>query len=217
MSDEKLNTCVSGIAWTNGGKELAVATPATTVRTPDHLRTVPIAGGAAVDRPPKLDGSIVSVANDPHGTVWVEMHKGTIIEVYAYKEGKLEPAYRWLGGVVLGNPVGTGFAFSPEVLAFTVGDPAHSPNVAVAHQGELQKITHEGDDTLGKVELGDVRVVKWTAKDGTKLEGILTLPAKYHAGQKYPFLVLPHGAPDGHDRHHFHIFSRLISGLRNAP
>ncbi len=209
----EFNTFISGIAWANGGKDLAFASTTTTVLTPDHLWTVPATGGAAVDRTPKLEGSIVSVANDPHGTAWVEMHKGTIIEVYGFRDGKLEPAYRWPSGIVQGNPVGTGFASSPEVLAFTVGDPAHAANVAVARRGELQKITHEGDDTLGKVELGDVRVVQWTAKDSTKLEGILTLPAKYQAGRKYPFLVLPHGGPEGNDTLDFDIFARLIAGI----
>ncbi len=209
----EFNTFISGIAWANGGKDLAFASTTTTVLTPDHLWTVPATGGAALDRTPKLEGSIVSVSNDPHGTAWVEMHKGTIIEVYAFRDEKLQPAYRWPSGIVLGNPVGTGFASSPEVLAFTVGDPAHTPNVAVARRGELQKITHEGDDTLGKVDLGDVRVVQWAAKDSTKLEGILTLPAKYQAGKKYPFLVLPHGGPEGNDTLDFDIFARLIAGL----
>jgi len=69
--------------------------------------------------------------------------------------------------------------------------------VALARQVKLQLITHEGDDTLANVKLGEVRVVNWTAKDGTKLEGILTLPGDYQAGKRYPFLVLPHGGPEG--------------------
>jgi dipeptidyl aminopeptidase/acylaminoacyl peptidase len=134
-----------------------------------------------------------------------------VIEVYAYRDGKLQPAYHWPG--VLSPPVFSEFVSAPEVLAFTVGDPAHTYNVAVAHGAELQKITHEGDDTLANVALGEVRVVNWTAKDGTKLEGILTLPANYQAGKRYPFLVLPHGGPEGNDALYFDLFSRLIAGF----
>ncbi|MGB7435918.1 MAG: S9 family peptidase [Candidatus Acidiferrum sp.] len=99
------------------------------------------------------------------------------------------------------------------MLAFTVGDPTHAANVAVARRTELQKITHEGDDTLAKVALGDVRVVKWTAKDGTKLEGIATFPADYQEGKHYRFLVLPHGGPEANDTLDLDPFSRMISGL----
>jgi len=85
--------------------------------------------------------------------------------------------------------------------------------VAVARGTELQKITHEGDETLSKVALGEVRVVSWTAKDGTKLEGIVTFPASYEAGKRYPFLVLPHGGPEANDALGFDLFARIIAGL----
>jgi len=213
----EINNATAGLAWANGGKDLLFASTTTDVLTPDHLWSVPAAGGAAVDLTPKFAGSIVGVVNDPHGTAWIEVHKGTLVEVYSYREHKFEQAYSWPGGIVA-TPVCSGFTASPEILAFTVGDPSHTNNVAVVRQdaaghNELQKITHEGDDTLGKVALGEVRVVNWTAKDGTKLEGILTLPANYAAGKKYPFLVLPHGGPEANDSLSFDNFPRFIAGL----
>ena len=45
---------VSGIAWANGGKDLAFASTTTDVLTPDHLWTVPASGGTAVDQTPSL-------------------------------------------------------------------------------------------------------------------------------------------------------------------
>jgi dipeptidyl aminopeptidase/acylaminoacyl peptidase len=209
----EIGNATAGIAWADGGKTLTFASTTTHVLTPDHLWTVPAAGGAPVDRTPKLDGSIVSVANDPHGTAWAEVHKGTIVEIHAYRDGKFEPAYRWPSGIIYGTPAVSPFAPAPGVLAFTVGDPAHASNVAVVQQGELKRITHEGEDTLAGVSLGEVRIVKWTAKDGTKLEGVLTLPANYESGKKYPFLVLPHGGPEGNDTFDFDVFSRLIAGF----
>jgi dipeptidyl aminopeptidase/acylaminoacyl peptidase len=209
----EINNAVAGIAWTNGGKDLAFASTTTTVLTPDHLWTVTASGGSPVDQTPKLQGSIANVAGDPEGNVWVEMHKGVSEEIYLYRDGKLSPAYRWPGGTVGAPPVRSGFAFSSGALAFTVGDPQHASNVAVIRGGELQKITHEGDDTLADVALGEVRVVNWTAKDGTKLEGILTLPANYESGKKYPFLVLPHGGPEANDNLRFDLFSRMVAGL----
>jgi dipeptidyl aminopeptidase/acylaminoacyl peptidase len=208
-----ISSATAGIAWADGGKSLAFAGTTTDVLTPDHLWTVPAAGGKPVDLTPKLGGSIMNVAGDSRGGVWAEMHKGTATEIYSYRDGQVEPAYRWPGGIVQSLPAFSPFADSTDALAFTVGDPAHAANVAVVRDGQLQKITHEGDDTLASVKLGDVRVVSWTAKDGTKLEGILTLPADYQAGKKYPFLVFPHGGPEGNDVFNLDVFSRLIAGF----
>jgi dipeptidyl aminopeptidase/acylaminoacyl peptidase len=208
-----VNNAVAGIAWANGGKDLAFASTTTDVLTPDHLWTVAATGGTPADQTPKLEGSIGNVVNDPRGTVWLEMQKGTSAEIYSYRDGKLAPAYRWPGGAIFGPPVRSAFTSSSGTLAFSVGDPMHSGNVAVLAGNELQKITHEGDDTLAKVALGETRVVSWTAKDGTHLEGILTLPANYESGKKYPFLVLPHGGPEANDLLRFDSIPRMIAGL----
>jgi hypothetical protein len=48
------------------------------------------------------------------------------------------------------------------------------------------------------------------------LEGIVTLPAHFEIGKKYPFLVLPHGGPEGNDTLDFDMFSRLIAGFGYA-
>ena len=209
----EIHNVTAGIAWADGGKTLAFASTSTDVLTPDHLWTIPVAGGEPVDRTPKLEGSVMGVWGGPRGNVWVEMHRGPVSEIYSYRDEKLELAYRWPGGIVQSPPASSPLTISSDVLAFTVGDPAHSSNVAVARQGQLQRVTHEGDDTLAGVRLGEVRVVNWTAKDGTKLEGILTLPGDYEAGKKYPFLVLPHGGPEGNDTLSFDFFSRLIAGF----
>jgi dipeptidyl aminopeptidase/acylaminoacyl peptidase len=204
----------AGLAWGPGGQELIFASTSTPVLTPEHVWTVSLNGGAPpVDRTPDLAGTAAFLAADPHGNVWVEMHKGVVIEVDAYRGGKLETAYRWPAGIVGGIPVYSRLASSPDVLAFNVEDPSHCTNVAVLRGNDLQKITTEGDDTLAKVELGEVKAVHWTSKDGTKLEGIATFPADFVVGKKYPFLVFPHGGPEANDSLNFDAFARLISAM----
>ncbi|MFZ3215420.1 MAG: S9 family peptidase [Candidatus Acidiferrales bacterium] len=209
----EVRNAVAGIAWANGGKDLAFASTTTNVLTPDHLWTAAVTGGALEDQTPNLDGSIVNVANDPQGTVWVDMEKGVREETYAYRDGKLTPAYRWPEGTVAGLPVRSDYAGASGALAINVADPTHATNVAVAENGALRKITEEGDEQLANVELGEVRVVQWTTKEGTHLEGILTLPAGYEAGKKYAFVVLPHGGPEAHDALRLDALSRIVAGL----
>lgn len=203
---------ISGIAWTDGGRTLAFTSTTTQVLTPDHVWTVPAAGGIPRDRTPKLDGSAVALVGDPHGTVWVEFHKGVSIEVDRFRDGRLTTAYSWPNGTVA-LPVFPQLASSPQAPAFIVGDPTHTTNVAVAHDGQLERITHESDDVISHLSLGEVRVVSWTSKDGTHLQGIATFPADYKPGTPGPFLVLPHGGPEANDALAFDWFARFIAGL----
>ena len=209
----EIPTGTSGIAWINGGKDLAFASTSTPVLTPDHLWTVALSGGVPVDRTPNLAGTIFNLSGAPNGTVFAEMHKGVATEIDSYRDGKWGAVYRWPDGVVESVPAGSPYANSSGVLAFTVGDPWHADNIAILKNGELEKITHDGEEVIAHVNLGDVQTVHWASKDGTKLEGLVTFPADYQAGRKYPFLVLPHGGPEYNDSKNFDVFSKLIAGL----
>ncbi|HEV2441514.1 MAG TPA: S9 family peptidase [Steroidobacteraceae bacterium] len=203
---------ISGIAWTDRGRTLAFISTTTQVLTPDHVWTVPVRGGTPRDRTPRLDGSAMSLVGDPHGSVWVELHKGISIEVDRFQDGQLTTAYTWPNGFVT-QPVFPMLASSPQALAFRVGDPTHTGNVAVGHDGQLERITRESDELISRLSLGEVRVVNWTSKDGTHLQGILTFPADYKPGTPGRFLVLPHGGPEGNDILGFDWFARFVAGL----
>jgi dipeptidyl aminopeptidase/acylaminoacyl peptidase len=208
-----LSAPTSGLAWADGGRTLVFASTNTQVVTPDHIWTVPVDGGPAVDRTPQLAGSAVGVGGDARGAIWVEVHKGVIVEIDHFQDGQLTPAYRWPDGIVTRLPVFSPYSQSTPAVALTVGDPTHAENVATTHGDQLVRITHEGDDAMSHLSLGDVRVVDWTASDGTKLQGIATFPADYRPGTRAPFLVLPHGGPEGNDPLEFDMFSRFIAGL----
>jgi dipeptidyl aminopeptidase/acylaminoacyl peptidase len=209
----EIPNAVTGLAWMKGGKDIAVIATTTPVLTPDHVWTVPVGGGAPVDRTPDLKASALTLSGDALGNVWVEVHRGVYAEVDAFRDGKLEPAFKWPGGSTQGLPVSAAFSSSPDVQAANVTDPGHSAAVAVMRNGSLAKITNEGDDVLANVAMGEVKVVHWTAKDGTNLEGIVTFPADYTPGKKSRYLVLPHGGPEANDEFAFDSFSRLIAGL----
>jgi dipeptidyl aminopeptidase/acylaminoacyl peptidase len=209
----EIPNATAGIAWSGDGKEIVFASTVTPTLTPEHVWTVPVTGGAPVDRTPQLESTATTVKGSPRGTIWVEIHKGVITEAYRFQSGMLEPGYHWRAGVLESLPVFPEFANSPEVPAFSVKDPEHTTNVAVATGSELRKITHEGDDTLGSVVLGEVKTVHWTSKEGIKLEGIATFPPGFTADKKYPFLVFPHGGPEANDTFDFDAFARFIAGM----
>ncbi len=196
-----------------GDKELALVSTTTPVLTPDHVWTVTVDGGAPTDRTPDLKASALELSGDALGNVWVEVHRGVYCEIDAFRDGKLEPAFKWPNGSTRGLPSSASFSNAPNVQAVTVSDPTLSMSVAVRRNDSLERITHEGEDTLARAALGEVKVVHWAAKDGTKLEGIVTFPADYTAGKKYRYLVLPHGGPEANDQLSFDEFARLLAGL----
>lgn len=50
---------------------------------------------------------------------------------------------------------------------------------------------------IPKHPLGKTEVVKWKSKDGMEIEGLLTYPANYEAGKRYPMVLIVHGGPAG--------------------
>ena len=204
---------VAGIAWANGGRDLAFLSTKSAVLTPEHLWTVPASGGSAEDRTPDLNGTAEQLAGDPQGHVWVLVDHGVQNEVDEFRDGALKPAYRWLEGVIGRTPVTAEYTGTGQQLALTVGDPTHARNVAVPDGDHLRKLTHEGDTQLAAIELGSVRAVQWKSKAGIALEGIATFPSGYVQGNKYPFLVLPHGGPEGNDELGLDPLARIIAGL----
>jgi dipeptidyl aminopeptidase/acylaminoacyl peptidase len=204
---------VNGIAWADGGKEIAFLSTKSQVLTPEHVWTVPAAGGAGEDRTPDLNGTAVELAGDAKGHVWVGVERGVLGEVDEFRNDALKTAFRWPEGIVRGVPVESDYSGTVDHIAFTVSDPTHTGNVAVPDGDHLRRITHEGDEQIAGFELGSVQVVDWKSKEGIALEGIATFPAGYEKGKKYPFLVLPHGGPEANDSLTFDAFSRMIAGL----
>src|SRR6202000_2726014 len=155
----EIPNAATGLAWMKGGKDIVTVSTKTPVLTPDHVWTIPVDGGEPTDRTPDLKMSGLTLSGDALGNVWVEVHRGVYSEIDAFRDGKLEPAMKWPNGSTLGLPVSAAFSGSPDLQAVTVSDPAHSGAVAVARNGSLEKLTHEGDELLARVALGELKVV----------------------------------------------------------
>jgi dipeptidyl aminopeptidase/acylaminoacyl peptidase len=206
----EIPTAISSIAWVEAEKCLAFLSTSTHVLTPDHVWTVPVSGGKAVDRTPALAGSAMQLAADPQGKVWVTVENGVQQEVDSFSDGVLKPEYKWPEGNV-GLPVFSPYASRSTTLAFTVDDPKHTSNVALFESGTLRRITEEGQDALDAIALADVHSVHWTSKEGIALEGIATFPVNFQQGKRYPFLVLPHGGPEANDRLAFDPLAQIFA------
>jgi len=209
-----IDNVASGIGWINGGKDLVFLSTTSPVLTPDHVWTVPADGGSPQDRTSTLRGSAVKLSVDPKGNAWVTVVRGVQAEIDDFKDDSLVPTYRWPAGTIYGHLVASEIVSAPDVRALTVADPQHSANVAVAGEGNaLRRITTEGDEQLAKIALGERRIVHWSSAEGVLLEGIVTFPADYSPAKHYPFMVLPHGGPEGNDNLDLNTRARIIAGM----
>ncbi|MBN1905788.1 MAG: S9 family peptidase [Deltaproteobacteria bacterium] len=70
--------------------------------------------------------------------------------------------------------------------------------------------TRIGDVYEGLTSISEVRPVEYTAADGMKIPGYLTLPMKREA-KNLPLVVLPHGGPASHDTNLFDWWSQALA------
>jgi dipeptidyl aminopeptidase/acylaminoacyl peptidase len=63
------------------------------------------------------------------------------------------------------------------------------------------QITHVFDYLARDFKLGRQEAIQWKGADGVSVEGIVTYPADYQSGQKYPLAVMTHGGPQAADKY----------------
>ena len=58
-----------------------------------------------------------------------------------------------------------------------------------------RRLTNINKDLAAELSLPATERLQWASKDGTSIEGWLTLPANYDATKRYPLVVFSHGGP----------------------
>jgi dipeptidyl aminopeptidase/acylaminoacyl peptidase len=86
-----------------------------------------------------------------------------------------------------------------------------APEVHVLAGGEWRKVTGHNDGLLAELTLGSTEEVRFRAKDGNEVHGLLTKPVGYEAGKRYPLLLRIHGGPNGQDQHAFQFERQMFA------
>jgi len=97
-----------------------------------------------------------------------------------------------------GNSGGASFSGDTKTLAAVHQSPDQSPQVILSASAKfapvkITKVNYE----FPKLPMGRTEIMKWKSKDGTEIEGLLTYPANFTTGRKYPLLLNIHGGPAG--------------------
>ncbi|MDQ6706986.1 MAG: S9 family peptidase [Acidobacteriota bacterium] len=143
---------------------------------------------------PDENPNLLAWTKDSRGLYFTEW-KGTRVVLYTMSvDGPPAPAYipkGTFGQSIRLNSTGThaGLALqssSEPVEAYVLDLAAKSPvQVSAANTG------------LAKPPLGETRVIHWKSTDGADVEGLLTMPAAYQEGKRYPMILNIHGGPSG--------------------
>jgi dipeptidyl aminopeptidase/acylaminoacyl peptidase len=101
----------------------------------------------------------------------------------------LSPADRMVDSPAL-NFTGTHWGFTSQ----STDQP---PEAFVSGVDRFDPVQVSRVQALPKINLGSTEVIQWKSPDGKSIEGLLTYPAGYQAGSRFPLLVIVHGGPAG--------------------
>ncbi|MDX1495071.1 MAG: S9 family peptidase, partial [Longimicrobiales bacterium] len=148
-------------------------------------------------------GGIVDWVDDGHALLILESI-GTTRHLQSLPVDGSPPVQITSGGGVLGGP---DFAFGAGRMAFTWETPDDPEDVYVSpiDRWEPTAVTdlHAG---VPMPEMGRTELLTWTSQDGRfQIEGLLTYPVGYQAGDRVPLVLNVHGGPAG-------VYSQSFTG-----
>lgn len=192
-------------AWSPDGKSIAVLVGDEDkyyAYDLDKVAVVAATGGAprvltaAFDRP----ASNVQWTADG-GSLVFEVHDDRAAYVARIKAAGGEVEKLTSGRRVVGSPsVG-----KDGGIAVLASSPTEVTEVYAIDGGALRKLTSHNDALAAEWHLATVEDLTSTSKDGTVVHSLMTKPAGYVAGKKYPTVLFIHGGPNGQDDYGFNF------------
>jgi dipeptidyl aminopeptidase/acylaminoacyl peptidase len=189
------------IAWSPDGARLAMISAGDIHDPTDgRLMVVPSTGGAPVEVFPGIEGDTATFAWQSADSLLCLMHRGveaSLEKVSVADLSKAEPKVL----VATGGPILTTISLSDDGLraAFVANAPTHPPEVfTMAHGEPAPRRLTDSNPMLAKLRLAPQEVVRFKARDGLELEGVLNRPLDEVKGQRYPLILYVHGGPESH-------------------
>lgn len=188
------------VAWSPDGKHLAMISAAD-LNDPEQgrLMIAPAAGGALRDLLPGYEGHVSAIAwQDPRTLMFLgdEGVETTFGEINLDGSGRKTI-------IAAGGPVLTDFTLSRDgqAAAFEGESPMHPSEVFAMRHGEAgpRRLT-DSNPWLAEMAFAPQEVVRYQARDGLELEGLLIRPLNEEKGKRYPLILVVHGGPESHYR-----------------
>ena len=186
------------VVETRSGLVVAVVANGHREQPGDSVWTVPLAGGEPVNVLPELSGNveeIVSWAGAP-GCVAARIIERTHGRLHAVDLGTgrmtpmTPPAFADRGSIV----DRVSFSENGDRLACIWSDATTPEEVFLGEvHGDIDSVSCLGAHFHARLQPAEQ--VTWTSDDGVEIEGLLTFPAGFQPGTRYPLVVEVHGGP----------------------
>jgi dipeptidyl aminopeptidase/acylaminoacyl peptidase len=183
--------------------------PSAIVYATNHLAVAPAGGGAATVLTATLDRNTFTPQFAPDSEavlVAVEDSGEQYLARVPLDGGPLAAVVggpRWVGAFDVG---------SAGQVAAVVSEPHLPPEVFLAAQGRLERLTHTNDEVLAGIRLGEVENVHFASSDGTEIEGFIVKPPDFVPGVRYPTVLRIHGGPMLQYDFGFHFEAQMFAG-----
>lgn len=185
------------MAWSPDGRHLAVISAAD-IHDPREGRLTVVGrdGGTPRDLLPGLEGHVWNVAwRDARRLVFVS-HEGTrtrLAEISVDGSDQRDL-------VAVDGPIWSSLSTSGRGDLAMIGHaPAHPAEVFRLGRGAraARRLT-DSNPWLAEVTLARQEVVRYAARDGLEIEGILFHPLRRQADERVPLILVVHGGPEAH-------------------
>jgi len=188
-----------GFRWSPDGQHVAlIAAEDLTDPGEGRLVIAGLAGGAPKDVLPDYPGHVASMAWQDNDTVMYLVDEGVWtalgkVDVDGSNQKTIQPA---------GTQVMSGLTLRKDgqAGAFVSDSPRHPGEVFTLAHGEAapRRLT-DSNSWLKDVSLARQEPLRYKARDGLEIEGILIHPLEEQPGVRYPLILSVHGGPEAHE------------------
>jgi dipeptidyl aminopeptidase/acylaminoacyl peptidase len=164
-----------------------------------RLFVVPASGGAA--RPIVGDTDAIAVDRATWSrdgkSIYFVANLGVHSELFVVPAGGGKPRQLTDGKHAVGAVSVSGDRFALVISSATSAGDVWTFASGDAAPRQVTRVS----DLAREFKLGRQEALQWKGADGTTVEGLLTYPVDYSAGQKYPLAVITHGGPQASDKY----------------
>jgi dipeptidyl aminopeptidase/acylaminoacyl peptidase len=186
------------VVETHDGPIVAVRAYGPRDQPEDSIWSVALSGGEPVNALPDLAGNVEELVTLPGttGQLAARIVERTHARLFAVDvpSGRMSPLTP--DAIANRGTILDGVSFSADggQLAAVWSEATTPEEVWLGDvSGEARPVTSFGKAFEGRLQ--PVEHVSWTSDDGVEIEGLLTYPADYQPGTRYPLVVEIHGGP----------------------
>jgi len=185
---------LGGMAWSPDGEHLAfIGTNVVNDAAAGRLMVAGKRGGDFEDLIPGLPGHVQHLGWLDDNTIAFVSAEGTGVRL-----GTIDPDGDNQRTLLEDGPIVSGFSISEGgAVVLSASTPEHPGEIYRFGDGKVRRLT-DSNPWLAEVELARQEVVRYSARDGLEIEGVLVYPLNYVEGQRYPLILNVHGGPESH-------------------